>query len=217
MLLNPYRRSSVSNGAPIVHSALDTAFSHCSPPLGWAILNPLLDLEWECLYFIPASLPLSPFSAAHQSWAASLDMRSSIPVSAHWPGILPLNFILRSAITISTPLVHLELQIRHSSFADGTPRFPPNSSCLPFKSHLDSPLANLKPNLLDITNRAKRHWNSISPTPQGGIIRKYMERLQLVCSVDKLYLPAFVSPDEMGDLVDDIETMFDCIPIAESG
>jgi hypothetical protein len=70
------------------------------------------------------------------------------------------------------------------------------------------------PTLLDITNRAKRHWNSISPTRQAGIIRKYKERLQLLCAVDELCVPAFVGPDEMGDLVDDIETMFDCIPIA---
>jgi hypothetical protein len=70
------------------------------------------------------------------------------------------------------------------------------------------------PTLLDITNRAKRHWNSISPTLQAGIIRKYKERLQLLCAVDELCVPAFVGPDEMGDLVDDIETMFDCIPIA---
>jgi len=36
-----------------------------------------------------------------------------------------------------------------------------------------------------------------------------MLRLQLLCAVDELCVPAFVSPDEMGELVDDIETMFD--------
>jgi len=36
-----------------------------------------------------------------------------------------------------------------------------------------------------------------------------MEHHQLLCAVDELYLPAFVGPDEMGDLVDDIETKFD--------
>jgi hypothetical protein len=65
------------------------------------------------------------------------------------------------------------------------------------------------PTLLDITKRAKRHWNSISPTRQARIIQKYKERLQLLCPVDKLCVPAFVGPDEMGDLVDDIETIFD--------
>jgi len=64
------------------------------------------------------------------------------------------------------------------------------------------------PTLLDITNRGKRDWNSISPTRQARIIQKYTERLQLLCAVDELCVPAFVGPDEMGDLVDDIETMF---------
>jgi hypothetical protein len=63
------------------------------------------------------------------------------------------------------------------------------------------------PTLLDITNRAKRHWNSISPTRQARMIQKYMERLKLLCAVDELYIPAFVGPDEMGDLVEDIETV----------
>jgi len=141
-------------------------------------------------------------------------MRSSIPVGTPWPGFLPLNFILRSSITISTPLAHLELHLRHTSFPGGASRFPPNSSYLPFKPHFDSLLANLNSNLLDIKNRAKQHWKSISPARQAGIIRKYKERLQLLCAVDELCVPAFVGPDEMGDLVDDIETMFDCIPIA---
>jgi hypothetical protein len=104
-------------------------------------------------------------------------MRSSIPVGAPWPGFSPLNYILRSTITISTPLAHLELHIRHSSFPGGAPGFPLNWSYLPFNPHFDSPLANLNSNILDITNRAKGHWNSISPTGQAGIIRKYKERL----------------------------------------
>jgi len=63
--------------------------------------------------------------------------------------------------------------------------------------------------LLDITNRAKRHWNSISVTHQEQIISKYKERLQLLCAIDELCVPAFVDPDEMGNVVDDIDTMFD--------
>jgi hypothetical protein len=64
------------------------------------------------------------------------------------------------------------------------------------------------PTLLDITNRAKQHWNSISPTCQARIIQKYKERFQLLGTIDELCVPAFVGPDQMGDLVDDIETMF---------
>jgi hypothetical protein len=65
------------------------------------------------------------------------------------------------------------------------------------------------PTLLDITNRAKRHCNSISPPSQAPIIQKYKECAQLLCAIDELSLPAFVGPDEMGDLLDDIKTMFD--------
>jgi hypothetical protein len=36
-----------------------------------------------------------------------------------------------------------------------------------------------------------------------------MERLQLLCAVDELYVPAFVRGDEMEDGVDDIDNMFD--------
>jgi len=58
-----------------------------------------------------------------------------------------------------------------------------------------------------MTNPAKRHWNSISPTRQARIIREFKEFLQLLCTVDEVRVPAFVRPDEMGDLVDDIETI----------
>jgi len=63
--------------------------------------------------------------------------------------------------------------------------------------------------VLDITNQAKRHWNSISSTRQERIISKYKERLQLLCAIDELCVPAFVGPDEMGDGVDDINIKFD--------
>jgi hypothetical protein len=141
-------------------------------------------------------------------------MHYLIPVGTSWPGFSPRNFILCSSIAISTSLAHLQLHIRHSSFPRGAPRFPPNSSYLPFKPHFDSPLTILNSNHLDIINRAKRHWNSISPPRQAGIIQKYKQRLQLLCAVDELCVLGFVSPDEMGDLVDDIETMINCIPIA---
>jgi hypothetical protein len=64
------------------------------------------------------------------------------------------------------------------------------------------------PNLLDITNQAKPHLNSFPPTRSAKIISNYKECLQLLCVVDELSVPAFVGPDEMGDLVDDMETMF---------
>jgi len=139
-------------------------------------------------------------------------MHSSIPSSTS-----NRNASISFQTRYVSPLAHLELHIRHSSFPDGAPRFPPNSSYLPFKPHFDSPLVNLNSNLLDITNRAKRRWNSISPTRQAGSIRKNKECLPLLCAMDELCVSAFVGPDEMGDFVDDIETMFDSILIAESG
>jgi hypothetical protein len=202
------------NGASIFHSAFHTAFSHGAPPLGWALINPLQDLESERLDLIADWLPISPFSTAQHGWAAPLVMRSSIPIGAPWPGFSPLTIILCSAIAISTALAHLELHIRQSSSPGGASRFPPNWSYMPFKPHHNSPLPKLDSNLIDITNRAKRHWNSISPFRQAVIIQKYKEHLQLVCAVDELGVTAFVGSDEMGCLVDDIEPMFYCIRIA---
>jgi len=63
--------------------------------------------------------------------------------------------------------------------------------------------------VLDITNRAKRHWNVISSTRQERIISEHKERLQLLCAIVELCVPAFVGPDVMGDGVNDIDTMFD--------
>jgi hypothetical protein len=51
--------------------------------------------------------------------------------------------------------------------------------------------------------------NSISPIRQARIIQKYTERLQLLFAIDELCVAAVVGPDEVGDLVADIETMFD--------
>jgi hypothetical protein len=35
------------------------------------------------------------------------------------------------------------------------------------------------------------------------------ELVELLCALDEMCVPALVDPDEMEDLVDDIETMFD--------
>jgi hypothetical protein len=63
--------------------------------------------------------------------------------------------------------------------------------------------------VLDIPNRAKQHWNSTSSTDRERIISKYRERLQLLSAGDELFVPAFVGPEEMGEVVDDIDRMFD--------
>jgi len=41
------------------------------------------------------------------------------------------------------------------------------------------------------------------------MISKYKECLQLLSTVDELWVPAFVGPDEMGEVADDIDSMFD--------
>jgi len=63
--------------------------------------------------------------------------------------------------------------------------------------------------VIDITNQAKQHWNVISSTHQERIISKYNECLKLLWAIDELCVPAFVGQDEMGDGVDDIDTMSD--------
>ena len=122
---------------------------------------------------------------------------------------LDLHPSISFCITISTPLTHLTHDIRHFSYPGGAPLFPPNSSyCLSISILIHRKLTSI-PTLLDITNRAKPHWNSISPTRQAQIIQNYKEHLQLLCAIDELCVSALVGPDEMGDLVDEIETMFD--------
>jgi len=39
--------------------------------------------------------------------------------------------------------------------------------------------------------------------------QQYKKRLKLLCAIDELCVPAFIGPDEMGDGVDDIDTIFD--------
>jgi len=52
-------------------------------------------------------------------------------------------------------------------------------------------------------------WKSISSAGQVHIIRKFKEHVWLHYTVDEWWVPAFVSPAEMGNGVDDIDTMVD--------
>jgi hypothetical protein len=123
---------------------------------------------------------------------------------------------------ICTPEFHSALLHRHqhSPCPRSTPHqallasvwctaFPTEFIILRFKLHFDSLRANLNSSLLDITIRANRHWNSISPIGLTRIIWIYKESLQLLRAVDELWVSAFVGLDNMGDSVDAIETMFD--------
>ena len=48
-----------------------------------------------------------------------------------------------------------------------------------------------------------------SSTRHVQIISKYQERLQHLCTIDELCVPALVGPDEMGEVADDIDGIFD--------
>jgi len=130
-----------------------------------------------------------------------------------------LFFILRSFNTFCVLLFSTQHSLSGSALFLG--------SCSPFSSEQSLPFKgpfrfaaslHLITLLLDITNWAKQHWNSISSTCQVQIIGKYKEPLQLHCARYELCAPAFIGPNEMGDRVDDIDTMFDwCHRIAESG
>jgi len=49
----------------------------------------------------------------------------------------------------------------------------------------------------------------ISSTCKVQIIGNYKEHPQLLWAVDELYVPAWVGPDELGVVVDDIDTILD--------
>jgi hypothetical protein len=80
---------------------------------------------------------------------------------------------------------------------------------LPLKLHFDSREANLnsKPVRYHKLSRMMLEFNfTHSPGPNHSEIQ---ERLQVLCTVGELCVLAFVGPDEIGDLVDDIDTVFD--------
>ena len=98
--------------------------SDSAPPLEWALLKPLLDLDPKRLYFIAGTSP--------PSLSAMLSIDGLLRwIGAPWPGFVPHNFIPHSSITIITPLAYPALHIRQSSFPGGIPLFPAKSSyCL---------------------------------------------------------------------------------------
>jgi len=215
VLLHYNRRCSIPVGAPHSQIALQY-FIQCSiQPILSALLlshgrssissstsNRSASILFQTRYHSPLSA-LVHWICAPQSPSAvlGLDFRPSISFCAPpSPSALPLPTSHSTSGTAPLLMTHLASpRIRHI--------------CLSNPIMIYSSLTSI-PSLLDITNRAKRHWNSISPTRQAGIILKYKERLQLPCAVDELCVPVFVGPDEIGDLLDDIETMFDCILIA---
>lgn len=126
VLLNPSRQSAVGIGPSIFHSVRHTAFTGHATPVGRELLNPILDLKKECHYFVPDTLPPSPEGAAQHECTATFNVQFSIPICASQPGFVPLNVILHSPMTISTPLAHLSHHISNTLFPGGAPLFPLN-------------------------------------------------------------------------------------------
>jgi len=149
-----------------------------------------------------------------QSVHLCLDWRSSIsfhiPYPPFWPSsawIWPSSF---SFCASPTPSLYTALPIWCSSIPGSCSHFLSECIILPFIPTLRFAAGyHLMTPLLNITNRAKWHWNSISSPPQEQIISRYKERLQLLCTVDELSVPAFVGPDVNGERVDDSDMMFD--------
>jgi len=172
----------------------------------------------------PHSPPWPQFGAPrYDSWHFnSLPFRRCSAWMGCSAGYALLNSHWHSLAWICTPQFHSALlhYHQHSPCPPRTPHqalllswwctsFSHEFIILPFKLHFDSPQAIINFNHLDITNRAKPHWNSISPTRQARIFWKYKERFKLLRAVDEMCVPSVVGDHELGDSVDGIVTMFD--------
>lgn len=85
-----------------------------------------------------------------------------------------------------------------------------SKSSLPFKLPLRFTVTiYLITSFLNTTNWAIQHWNSNSLIPLVWMVWKYQESLLHCCTVYESFVSVFFPPDEMGDRVADLATMFD--------
>jgi len=143
-----------------------------------ALQSPSALLNLDCPFDISFSAPQTPlwpqlgaplfhsrpFTSLPLRWcsvwmAAPLDRRCSITFRAP-PSTSALLFPTLHSTSGTPPVL-----LAHRFFL----RIHPIAFQTPFWFTASEPL---KSDLLDITNRAKRHWNSIPPTRQARIIRK---------------------------------------------
>ena len=212
---------------PLVHLSRDCRsyieFRAPYPPSAVAVLlrmestpnspSVLLCLDWvplclDCCSFISFLTPEPSPPFQHSS--TSLDSPQS-PLALHSIELALFLFLLRSCNTFGALL----FCSRH--IPSCAPYFPSrwspfSSDCiiLPVKPQLwFAPRQHLLTPLLDIKNRDKRHWKSLSATHYVRIVSKYMESLQLLRTVDEIFVSALVRADDMGEVVDDIDTMFE--------
>ena len=119
--------------------------------------------------------------------------------------MIPEYICHTKGVTLAHPVLH----IRHSSFPGGVPLFPVNSSyCLSNSILIHRELTSqFQPFRYHKSSQTTLEFNfTHSPDPNHSEIEAAPAAS---CAVDELCVPAFVGPEEMGDSVDDIETMFD--------
>jgi len=136
-------------------------------------------------------------------------MCSSIRIGDPSPGFAPLSFVLHYSNIISTPLAYRAQHNRHSSIPAGTPFFPLNSVyCL-----WNSTLIHRKLTWIPISEISQIEPNNIGihshPPARSKSFKITSSTSSLFTPLIKIYVPAIVSPNEMGDVLDDIETMLD--------
>jgi len=109
---------------------------------------------------------------------------------------------------ISAPLFHSALlhHLLYSPWPPNTPHltlffswwqfsFSPAYILTTFKLHFNSQLGNISIQpWLNITNWAKQHSSSISPTQPAWIVCKYNDYYQVPCAVNRVCVSALISP-----------------------
>jgi len=61
--------------------------------------------------------------------------------------------------------------------------------------------------MLDITNQAEQHWNSISSTRHVLSASTFKKHGALLCTIDEYCIPASINSDEMTEVADNNNTM----------
>jgi len=178
LLLTALHHSSIPHGG-LLHTPAPPPSSRWRSSAGMgALQSPSALLSLDCPFDISFSAPQTPlwprlgaplfhsrpFTSLPLRWcsvwmAAPLDRRCSITFRAP-PSTSALLFPTLHSTSGTPPVL-----LAHRFFL----RIHPIAFQTPFWFTASKPL---KSDLLDITNRAKRHWNSIPPTRQARIIRK---------------------------------------------
>jgi hypothetical protein len=68
---------------------------------------------------------------------------------------------------------------------------------------------HLTATLSEITNGAAQHWKSVSSSYQVQIVSEYTEHLQLLYAIDVMCVYAGITPNDMPEVVEDIDPRFD--------